>query len=174
MGEGGTDYAEFLHVNKRFTDFEEIRKEIEAETFRVAGQNKVSAFLLLWGSSFKGIVRKLIGRGMYLGNLETSYPSENLRTGRLGSDAGGSSRVDQGPFGFFLLNASTWQTNFLGEGSFRIDRSLWEISRVISKDRFVHLAPWFIFGRSVDNVLCSFQNLQIRTLVTDFISKPNS
>jgi dynamin 1-like protein len=36
-----TEYAEFLHLNRRFTDFEEIRREIEAETFRVAGQNKV-------------------------------------------------------------------------------------------------------------------------------------
>ncbi|KAK4685667.1 dynamin 1-like protein, partial [Tremellales sp. Uapishka_1] len=36
----GTEYAEFLHINRRFTDFEEIRKEIEAETYRVAGQNK--------------------------------------------------------------------------------------------------------------------------------------
>ena len=40
-GSTGTEYAEFLHINKRFTDFDEIRKEIEAETFRVAGQNKV-------------------------------------------------------------------------------------------------------------------------------------
>lgn len=41
MGDGtGAEYAEFLHINRRFTDFEEIRKEIEAETFRVAGQNK--------------------------------------------------------------------------------------------------------------------------------------
>lgn len=35
-----TEYAEFLHLNRRFTDFEEIRREIENETFRVAGQNK--------------------------------------------------------------------------------------------------------------------------------------
>ena len=35
-----TEYAQFLHLDKRFTDFEEVRKEIEAETFRVAGQNK--------------------------------------------------------------------------------------------------------------------------------------
>lgn len=35
-----TEYAQFLHVDKRFTDFDEVRKEIEAETFRVAGQNK--------------------------------------------------------------------------------------------------------------------------------------
>ncbi|KAH7106086.1 dynamin protein dnm1 [Auriculariales sp. MPI-PUGE-AT-0066] len=34
------EWAQFLHVDKRFTDWEEIRKEIEAETFRVAGQNK--------------------------------------------------------------------------------------------------------------------------------------
>ncbi|NXD32188.1 DNM1 protein, partial [Spelaeornis formosus] len=34
------EYAEFLHVNRKFYDFEEIRKEIEAETYRVAGQNK--------------------------------------------------------------------------------------------------------------------------------------
>jgi dynamin 1-like protein len=39
-GASGAEYAEFLHLNRRFTDFEEIRKEIEAETFRVAGQNK--------------------------------------------------------------------------------------------------------------------------------------
>ncbi|KAF9785439.1 dynamin protein dnm1 [Thelephora terrestris] len=35
-----TEWGQFLHVNKRFTDFNEIRKEIEQETFRVAGQNK--------------------------------------------------------------------------------------------------------------------------------------
>ncbi|KAG0089154.1 Dynamin- GTPase protein [Podila epicladia] len=35
------DRAEFLHLpNKQFFDFEEVRKEIEAETARVAGQNK--------------------------------------------------------------------------------------------------------------------------------------
>ncbi|OCF42383.1 dynamin-2 [Kwoniella heveanensis CBS 569] len=39
-GASGATYAEFLHINRRFTDFEEIRKEIEAETYRVAGQNK--------------------------------------------------------------------------------------------------------------------------------------
>lgn len=41
LNDSGTEYAEFLHVNRKFTDFEEIRKEIESETFRVAGQNKV-------------------------------------------------------------------------------------------------------------------------------------
>jgi dynamin 1-like protein len=40
-GDSGAEYAEFLHINRKFTDFDEIRKEIEAETFRVAGQNKV-------------------------------------------------------------------------------------------------------------------------------------
>src|ERR1700727_3432361 len=35
-----TEWAQFLHIDKRFTDFDEIRKEIEQETFRVAGQNK--------------------------------------------------------------------------------------------------------------------------------------
>jgi dynamin 1-like protein len=46
MGGGsGAEYAEFLHINRKFTDFDEIRKEIEAETFRVAGQNKASFFL---------------------------------------------------------------------------------------------------------------------------------
>lgn len=40
-GDTGIDYAEFLHINRRFTDFDEVRREIEAETFRVAGQNKV-------------------------------------------------------------------------------------------------------------------------------------
>lgn len=34
------EYAQFLHTDRRFTDFADIRKEIEAETFRVAGQNK--------------------------------------------------------------------------------------------------------------------------------------
>ena len=29
-----------MHIDKKFTDFAEIRKEIEQETFRVAGQNK--------------------------------------------------------------------------------------------------------------------------------------
>lgn len=42
-GDTGIDYAEFLHLNRRFTDFDEVRREIEAETFRVAGQNKVGS-----------------------------------------------------------------------------------------------------------------------------------
>jgi dynamin 1-like protein len=45
-GDSGAEYAEFLHINRKFTDFDEIRKEIEAETFRVAGQNKVRLLLL--------------------------------------------------------------------------------------------------------------------------------
>ncbi|WAQ82228.1 hypothetical protein PtA15_2A545 [Puccinia triticina] len=36
----GPEYGEFLHLpNRRFTEFEEIRKEIENETLRVAGSN---------------------------------------------------------------------------------------------------------------------------------------
>ncbi|KAL0567189.1 Dynamin-related GTPase protein, partial [Marasmius crinis-equi] len=35
-----TEWGQFLHLDKRFTDYAEIRKEIEQETFRVAGQNK--------------------------------------------------------------------------------------------------------------------------------------
>lgn len=35
-----TEWGQFLHIDKRFTEFNEIRKEIEAETYRVAGQNK--------------------------------------------------------------------------------------------------------------------------------------
>ncbi|KAH8104289.1 dynamin protein dnm1 [Phellopilus nigrolimitatus] len=37
---GNTEWGQFLHTDKRFTDFDEIRKEIEQETLRVAGQNK--------------------------------------------------------------------------------------------------------------------------------------
>ncbi|KAF9266666.1 hypothetical protein L218DRAFT_743261 [Marasmius fiardii PR-910] len=35
-----TEWGQFLHLDKRFTDYADIRKEIEQETFRVAGQNK--------------------------------------------------------------------------------------------------------------------------------------
>uniref|UniRef100_A0A6Q2XYE4 dynamin GTPase n=1 Tax=Esox lucius TaxID=8010 RepID=A0A6Q2XYE4_ESOLU len=36
-----TEYAEFLHCKgKKFTDFDEVRAEIEAETDRITGQNK--------------------------------------------------------------------------------------------------------------------------------------
>ena len=35
-----TEWGQFLHIDKKFTDFHEIRREIEQETFRVAGQNK--------------------------------------------------------------------------------------------------------------------------------------
>lgn len=55
--DGNEEWAQFLHIEKKFTDFEEVKKEIEAEvsalcamtlstllilaqTFRVAGQNK--------------------------------------------------------------------------------------------------------------------------------------
>lgn len=35
------EYAEFLHCKgKKFADFDEVRKEIEAETDRVTGSNK--------------------------------------------------------------------------------------------------------------------------------------
>lgn len=35
------EYAEFLHnKTKKFTDFDEVRKEIEAETERVTGKTK--------------------------------------------------------------------------------------------------------------------------------------
>ena len=37
---GPEEYGEFLHIDRRFTDFNTIRQEIETETFRVAGQNK--------------------------------------------------------------------------------------------------------------------------------------
>lgn len=37
---GNTEWGQFLHTNKVFSDFDEIRKEIEQETLRVAGQNK--------------------------------------------------------------------------------------------------------------------------------------
>jgi hypothetical protein len=36
----GGEWGQFLHLDKRFVDFNEIRREIEQETFRVAGQNK--------------------------------------------------------------------------------------------------------------------------------------
>ncbi|GAA5826136.1 hypothetical protein JCM3770_004054 [Rhodotorula araucariae] len=39
-GDAPQEYGEFLHVDKRFYDFGEIRKEIEGETLRVAGGNK--------------------------------------------------------------------------------------------------------------------------------------
>ncbi|PPQ70239.1 hypothetical protein CVT26_014486 [Gymnopilus dilepis] len=34
------EWGQFLHIDKKFTEFNEIRREIEQETFRVAGQNK--------------------------------------------------------------------------------------------------------------------------------------
>lgn len=38
---GNVEYGEFLHCKgKKFTDFNEIRKEIEDETDRVTGSNK--------------------------------------------------------------------------------------------------------------------------------------
>ncbi|XP_030289319.1 dynamin 3a isoform X5 [Sparus aurata] len=38
---GNTEYGEFLHCKgKKFTDFDDIRKEIEAETHRLTGSNK--------------------------------------------------------------------------------------------------------------------------------------
>lgn len=38
--QGNSEWGEFLHVQKKFTDFGDIRSEIEQETLRVAGQNK--------------------------------------------------------------------------------------------------------------------------------------
>ena len=40
-GDQSVEYAEFLHLpQKKFTDFKEVRVEIERETERMAGQNK--------------------------------------------------------------------------------------------------------------------------------------
>ena len=75
MGNGGAvEYAEFLHINRRFTDFEEIRKEIEAETYRVAGQNKVSSNVQ---ANYPSIEHWLISR-VYL-----NYPSISRSMGRV-------------------------------------------------------------------------------------------
>ncbi|THH07961.1 hypothetical protein EW145_g3026 [Phellinidium pouzarii] len=38
--QGNAEWGQFLHTDKRFTSFDDIRKEIEQETLRVAGQNK--------------------------------------------------------------------------------------------------------------------------------------
>jgi dynamin 1-like protein len=35
-GDGG-EWGKFLHLDKRFVDFNEMRREIEQKTFRVAG-----------------------------------------------------------------------------------------------------------------------------------------
>lgn len=36
-----TEYAEFLHCKgRKFTDFDEVRQEIEVETDRITGMNK--------------------------------------------------------------------------------------------------------------------------------------
>lgn len=35
------EWAEFLHKEEKFTDFTEVRKEIEVETERETGHNKV-------------------------------------------------------------------------------------------------------------------------------------
>ena len=37
---GNTERGQFLHTNKIFDDFDDIRKEIEQETLRAAGQNR--------------------------------------------------------------------------------------------------------------------------------------
>lgn len=41
VGANDGEHAEFLHIpNKRFYDFDEVRREIESETARIAGSNK--------------------------------------------------------------------------------------------------------------------------------------
>jgi dynamin 1-like protein len=41
MGEGGTEWGEFLHKKgERFFDFSRIRREIEEQTVRIAGFDK--------------------------------------------------------------------------------------------------------------------------------------
>lgn len=86
MGGGnGAEYAEFLHVNRKFYDFEEIRKEIEAETFRVAGQNKASEHSM--------------GRVLMAGGIQVAYQSKDLRTGSVEFDPGRFTGIDKGASG---------------------------------------------------------------------------
>ncbi|KAF8335089.1 dynamin 1-like protein [Amanita rubescens] len=65
-----TECAQFLHTDKRFTDFSGVCREIEQETYRVAGQNK-------------GISK-----------LSTNTPSD-IRPGCVGLDVGGPSWFDK-------------------------------------------------------------------------------
>jgi len=42
LGTGPKEWGEFLHLpGRKFTDFAEIRKEIQADTDRISGSNKV-------------------------------------------------------------------------------------------------------------------------------------
>lgn len=63
------EYGEFLHLDKRFYDFEEIKKEIENETLRVAGSNKGISRLpihLSMSGSWRSIVVVVTDRLCYV------------------------------------------------------------------------------------------------------------
>lgn len=102
MGGGsGAEYAEFLHINRKFTDFDEIRKEIEAETFRVAGQNKVRFFhmfiearALASGMAFRGLMGNML---TVRGGLEATDQSQDLWTRSPQPHLGRFTRFDQSP-----------------------------------------------------------------------------
>lgn len=88
-GDTGIDYAEFLHINRRFTDFDEVRREIEAETFRVAGQNKVS-----FGRRVTTPAANCV-----LGCVQAPNQPQDLWPRRAQPHPCGLARSDQGPCG---------------------------------------------------------------------------
>ncbi len=69
IGPGPKEWGEFLHLpDRKFTNFNEIRREIEAETTRVSGGNKVFWF---WFLIFQRISPQPISLRIYSPNVVT-------------------------------------------------------------------------------------------------------
>ena len=79
-----TEFAEFLHCRgKKFTDFEEVRKEIVAETEKLAAIKEFHLYQLIFGFSLltvgKLAIFVLTGSG-YEGPGRTSPPKDISNT----------------------------------------------------------------------------------------------
>lgn len=72
------EYAEFLHCKgKKFTDFDEVRHEIEAETDRVTGMNKgissIPINLRVYSPHGKEIITKFLSSDAYTALMNMHY-----------------------------------------------------------------------------------------------------
>lgn len=71
-GDIPVEFGEFLHLDKRFYEFEEIRKEIENETLRVAGGNKGISRLPIHLSECGNLNLRNVGSGELTNRSETT------------------------------------------------------------------------------------------------------
>lgn len=100
------EWAKFLHTkNKVYTDFDAVRNEIQEETDRMSGTNKVFSFIISYLISVfvrTDTLDVIIDRSRFLsvcfpvGNLPRSHQSEDIFAPCAQPNLGGPAWYDEG------------------------------------------------------------------------------